>query len=968
MSRAASRLTLVVHRRLAQLWRVSRGGDTLRAGTRGARAIGAGLVVAMLLGAQLSLSALAASTASAAGILPPSNPPANITFDVAPPCSSVGDPSAACLETLLHDINAGRNSEGLPSMVLPNGFAQMSGSEQLLVLANLERGARGLAQFAGLSPTLDAVSATAATANADPSPPAGYQFSQWGSNYADAVDPLESDFLWMYDDGVGGTNYDCQAGNFSGCWGHRTNILGPWANSGSETTAMGDAATAAGAFTEIFANKWGAPDGVTVPYSSVTYPGSVAPQVVQVSPTGTTAPGTGTQVTIAGNYFSAFSAGQVPTVDFGSTPATNVHVNWDGQLTADAPPDPLGGQADTVAITVTTPAGTSATVGPGTDAFSYSGAPAPLVTSVSPAVGSQHGGTQVTIAGTNLAWATGVTFGSIPAAAFTVNSATSITATAPATAALGAVDVVVTTYGGASARSSADHFDYKLNSTTTPTVSANQSTQGAPLTYSAMVSGTGATPTGTVTFRVGSTTLCTTPALIGGAASCQTTATPPGSDTATATYSGDVNFAPSSGTNSVVVTSGDFSPLVPTRICDTRSGNPSSLSGPAAQCNGPGNAGSPVAANGSKTINVSGNFGVPAGATAVLLNVTVVNPAAPGYLTAYPTGAASPNTSNLDFEAGGVVPNLVEVGTGTNGEISLFSSAQSNVVVDVEGFVSPSAPSGAGAGLYNPLPAPTRVCDTRAGNPSALSGGSAQCNGSGGGQRLGAGSTITLEIAGVGGVPANASAAVLNVTAVGPAAAGYLTVFPQGATRPTASNVDYAAGEVTANRVTVPLSSGASPGEISIYSSSSADVVVDVSGYYTAAGGSGSQFTTEVSPVRVCDTRPGDPSQLTGTDTQCDAKTIGANGTLTLAVAGLAGVPSGAKAVVVNVTAVSPSMPTYLTVYPGPTRTTASDLTPVPGEVRANLTVATVNANGTITVYNSSGSIDVVVDVLGWYA
>jgi len=61
-------------------------------------------------------------------------------------------------------------------------------------------------------------------------------------------------------------------------------------------------------------------------------------------------------------------------------------------------------------------------------------------------------------------------------------------------------------------------------------------------------------------------------------------------------------------------------------------------------------------------------------------------------------------------------------------------------------------------------------------------------------------------------------------------------------------------------------------------------------------------------------------------------------------------------------------MPTYLTVYPGPARTTASDLNPFPGEVRANLTVATVNANGTITVYNSSGSIDVVVDVLGWYA
>jgi hypothetical protein len=915
----------------------------------------------------LCLSALDPSAASAAGILPPSNPPANITFDVAPPCYSVDDPSAACLETLLHDINAGRNSEGLPSMVLPNGFAQMSGAEQLLVLANLERGVRGLAQFAGLSPTLNAVASLAAAANADPSPPAGYAFSQWGSNYAGAVDPLESDFLWMYDDGVGGTNYDCQAGNFSGCWGHRDNILGPWANSGSETTAMGDAATSAGAFTEIFANKWGTPDAMIDPYSSVTYPSAVAPQVVQVSPAGVTALGTGTQVTIDGNYFSAFSAGQVPTVDFGSTPATNVHVNWDGQLTADAPPDPLGGQADTVTVTVTTPAGTSdATVGSGTDAFTYSADPAPSVTSVSPAVGSQEGGTQVTIAGTNLAWATGVAFGSTPAAAFTVNSATSITATAPATTALGPVDVVVTTYGGASGRSSGDIFDYKLNSTTTPTVSANQSTQGAALTYSATVAGSGATPTGTVTFRVGSTTLCTTPALVGGTASCQSTATPPGSDTATATYSGDANFAPSSGTQGVVVTSGDFSPLVPTRICDTRSDNPSSLSGPAAQCNGPGNSGSPVGADSTKTINVSGNFGVPADATAVVLNVTVVNPAAPGYITVFPTGAAAPNTSNLNFGAGDVVPNQVEVGTGTNGDISLFSSAQSNVVIDVEGFVSPTS-SGAGAGLYNPLPAPTRVCDTRAGNPSALTGGSAQCNGSGGGERLGAGSTITVQIAGVDGVPANASAAVLNVTVVDPTAAGYLTVFPQGATQPTASNVNYVGGEVTANRVTVPLSSGPSPGEISIYSSSSADVVVDVSGSYTSAGGTGSQFTTEVSPVRVCDTRAGDPSQLTGTDNQCDAKTIGADGTLTLQVTGLAGVPSGAKAVVVNVTAVSPTMPTYLTVYPGPTRATASDLNPVPGEVRANLTVATINANGTITVYNSSGSIDVVVDVLGWY-
>jgi hypothetical protein len=347
----------------------------------------------------------------------------------------------------------------------------------------------------------------------------------------------------------------------------------------------------------------------------------------------------------------------------------------------------------------------------------------------------------------------------------------------------------------------------------------------------------------------------------------------------------------------------------------------------------------------------------------------MVNPTAPGYLTVYPTGAPQPFASNLNYTAGEIVPNLVEVGTGTNGQVTLYSSAQSDIVVDVEGYVSTTAPSGAGAGLYSPLPAPDRICDTRAGNYSSLSGGDAQCNGPGNsGERLNAGGTVSVQVGGLDGIPSNVTAAVLNVTVANPSAGGFLTVFPEGATQPTASNVNYAAGQVTANRVTVPLSSNGTPGRISIYSSAQADVVVDVSGYYSAAGGSGATFTTETAPVRICDTRAGNPSQLSGSANQCNGKTIDSSGNLTLQVAGLAGVPAGAKAVVVNLTAVSPTMPTYLTVYPGPTLTTSSDLNPAAGEVRANLSVAKVNANGTVTVYNSTGSVNVVVDVLGWYA
>jgi hypothetical protein len=928
------------------------------------------LVLATLLGAQLFLCAVTQAPAAAAGILPPSDPASNINFDVMPQCTQYGDSSAVCLNSILHDINFGLNSEGLPPMVLPNGFPQMGVDEQLLVLANLERGARGLTRFAGLSPTLDTASAQAAAANTDPSPPAGYTFTQWGSNYADDVNPLESDFLWMYDDGMGGTNVDCQVGNTSGCWGHRNNILGPWLSEGGQSTAMGDGSSGSNIYTEIFANKVGTPDGVVDPYGSVTFPTQVAPQVVTVSTKGVTSPGGGTPVTIDGTYFSYFSAGQVPTVDFGSSPATNVHVNWDGQLTADAPANPFGGQAGTVVVTVTTPAGTSdATPNSETNEFTYSLVPATTVTAVTPNIGSELGGQPVTITGGGFAGTTTVDFGSTPATTFTVNSNSTITATAPAYPSGGPVDVVVTTSAyGPSTTSSLDRFTYKLGSTTTASVSASPVSLGTPVTYSATVTSTAGSPTGTVTFKAESTTLCTTP-LVSGTVSCQASNAPTGSDTATATYSGDANFAPSSGSTSLMVMAGDYSALTPTRICDTRAGNPSILTGAAAQCNGTADSGSTNGAGATKTISVAGNFGVPADATAVVLNVTAAYPAAAGYLSVYPTGAVRPLASNLNYSVGRAVPNLVEVGIGTNGDISLFSSASTDIVVDVEGYVSSTASGGSGAGLYNPLPTPTRICDTRAGNPSSLSGSNAQCGGPGGsGDRLSAQGTMSVQVAGIDGIPADVSAAVLNVTVVNPTSPGYVTVFPEDGTQPDTSNVNYAAGQNATNRVIVPLSGGASPGQISIFSSSSADIIVDISGYFSAAGSTGTEFTAEPAPVRICDTRAGNPSNLSGAYAQCGSKTIGAGSTLTMNVSGLAGVPSNAKAVVVNLTGVNPTSPTFLSVFPGPALPATSDLNPLPGTVRANMIVATLSADGTISIFNNRGNTDVVVDVLGWYS
>ena len=89
---------------------------------------------------------------------------------------------------------------------------------------------------------------------------------------------------------------------------------------------------------------------------------------------------------------------------------------------------------------------------------------------------------------------------------------------------------------------------------------------------------------------------------------------------------------------------------------------------------------------------------------------------------------------------------------------------------------------------------------------------------------------------------------------------------------------------------------------------------------------------------------------------------------LTLNVAGLANVPSGATAVVLNVTAVHPTQSTHLTVFPSGSPPVVSDLNPRPGTVEPNLVVATLSAGGTVDIYNFAGNVDVVVDVLGWYS
>jgi len=509
----------------------------------------------------------------------------------------------------------------------------------------------------------------------------------------------------------------------------------------------------------------------------------------------------------------------------------------------------------------------------------------------------------------------------------------------------------------------------------TTAVAAATAQSGQPNTYSATVTSTATTviPVGPVTFTTKlaaqpAVSLCTAP-LVNGTATCTASNAPEGSDTVTASYGGDTNFISSTGSAPQVVSTYPYTPVAPVRICDTRPGNPSDLtSSPSNQCGGGfGNPGTTLAAGTTTSINVAGSFGVPADASAVVLNVTAVGKNAGGYVTVFPTDATRPTASNLNFTSGVAVPNLVAVGIGTSGQVSLYASAQTDLIVDLEGYVAPTTSSATPSGLYTPLPSPVRLCDTRPGNPSHLTGTeNTQCNGgtNNPGGTLIAKTPRSIIVGGFDTIPANATAVVLNVTVANAQAAGYLTVYPGNETTPpTSSNVNYQPGQASANRVIVPLALINGKGDINLYSSAGADVIVDASGYYTAAGSAGGQFTAESAPVRICDTRPTSPVN------QCSLKTIAGGNHLDLVVRGLGGVPSDATAVVVNLTGISPSQSTYLTVFPfGTTMPPSSDINLVSGEVRPNLVVATINSSGEISIYNSNGSVNVAVDVLGWYS
>jgi hypothetical protein len=245
-----------------------------------------------------------------------------------------------------------------------------------------------------------------------------------------------------------------------------------------------------------------------------------------------------------------------------------------------------------------------------------------------------------------------------------------------------------------------------------------------------------------------------------------------------------------------------FHPLTPARVLDTRWGT----GAPAAKV-GPGQ---------TLNLTVAGQGGVPSGASAVVVNVTVTNPDASSFVTVFPADQSRPVASNLNFVPGETVPNLVVVGVPgggpTAGKISLYNYAgNTDLVADVVGYY------GTGGAKYAGL-TPARVLDTRWGTGAPAT-------------KVGPGQTLNLTVAGQGGVPASGvKAVVVNVTVTNPDASSFVTVFPGGQPLPGASTLNFVPGETVPNLVVVGVDTS---GQISLYNAyGHTDLIADVVGYY----------------------------------------------------------------------------------------------------------------------------------------
>lgn len=401
--------------------------------------------------------------------------------------------------------------------------------------------------------------------------------------------------------------------------------------------------------------------------------------------------------------------------------------------------------------------------------------------------------------------------------------------------------------------------------------------------------------------------------------------------------------APTAATSITQV--GDYFPVTPSRILDTREGN-----------------GAPkhtVGAGQSITLQVAGRGGIPStGVSAIVLNVTVTNASTSSYVTVYPTGITRPTASNLNIVKSWTGANSVTVKLGAGGAVDLFNAGGTlDLIADVNGYyASVDGAGAAGSGGETHRFIPFRELDTR--DPDC------QCPLS---NDVG-NDVATLPIGtDQPAVNSHIRAVAVNVTAVGANAPGYFTAWSGAGAAPTASLLNFTPGAIVPNFAIIPTMPCPYPADVcppadnlQAYSikytgGGQVDLIVDVLGFIDDnTVGNGLHFTPS-NPVRIVDTRSG----------------LGIPAALGPAATANMVVPAANRddntfALSANVTGVLPTTATFVQLWPtSQARPVGSTLNLVPGDVKPNAAFVSIDNNASFSVYNGGGTTNVVIDVNG---
>jgi hypothetical protein len=238
-----------------------------------------------------------------------------------------------------------------------------------------------------------------------------------------------------------------------------------------------------------------------------------------------------------------------------------------------------------------------------------------------------------------------------------------------------------------------------------------------------------------------------------------------------------------------------FYPVTPCRIADTREAD--------------GSLGGPYISGGTARAFpvLSSSCAVPSTATAYSLNFTAVPHGSLEYVTVWPTGESQPLVSTLNATTGEVTANAAIVAAGSDGEVSVFATNDSDMVVDINGYFAPQASGG--LSLYTL--SPCRVLDTRSST----------------GQFAGT-LAVNLGAANCGNFSSTAQALVLNATVVPTGSLSYLTLWPGGSSKPYVSTLNALYGAITSNLAVVPTTDAM----IDAFASDSTQLILDISGYF----------------------------------------------------------------------------------------------------------------------------------------